>query len=354
VNLDGVYDFCEVFDLMYGSPRTSWEDVAGGNISVSCPLAPWTHGDPNDQNLSCSISYHEDAGPSKVKCFSGNCGWGGMLWDLMEKVSANRAHPDHLKVYLDRVRPLEEITLKGKTSRVCHQLNLKREAWAVIRPETVQAPVSDRGIIPEERLTPHLSDPPHSYILQRGVSEETCKKWEIGFDTFQQRITFPVRRYDGKLVGISGRALDDDVDPRYRAYGGLDKKSFLYGEHFLKLDSKVILVEGQIDALRVAQATGLPVVAPLGEGFSPRHVKTLTLFRPECVILFPDHDSAGWHTAEKWNYQLHGRTSIRLVLPPPRKDPGDLTDEEIQLLVAAAKPVLGKKIKWPKYVTKVA
>lgn len=362
MNLDGIYEFCEILRLGYGNPR--WIEEEKGNISISCPLAPWLHDNPYDSNWSCSISFNEDLSPSKVKCFSFNCNYQGWLFDLLSQVSGRLGNPDRMVEFLKRVRSLEEFDTKARCKRAIHVHASSVTAWKEVKKKR-PVPKDDHGVIPERRLEEFLVGP-QRYLSGRGVVPQTQDAWGIRYDERLQRVVFPVRRYDGKLVGMSGRDVTnrhktDSRVTKYHNYGGLDKTRYLFGEHWLEPECEVILVEGQVDALKVWQAlrphplellAGAPsytVVAPLGEGFSRTHIRTLTAFRVKNVTLYTDNDSAGIYAAEKFNYALHGRIPVYLTLPPEGADPGKLTDEQNRAAIQRRKSVPGKRIKWHRY-----
>ena len=206
-------------------------------------------------------------------------------------------------------------------------------------------PAKDRDVLPEARLERFRSGVP-KYAINRGLTIESCKAWELGYDKERKCLVFPVRRYDKKLVGLTGRYIKwPDAPTKYHNYAGLDKARFLFGEQFLEHERPVILCEGQIDAILTWQALGVPTVAPLGEGFSANHVRTITAHNPPIVYLFPDNDKAGRMVAEKFEYALHGRVQMKLMLPPVSMDPGGMTVEQIQQAFNEAAPVLGS-IRW--------
>ncbi len=55
-------------------------------------------------------------------------------------------------------------------------------------------------------------------LLDAGFTEEILRAHDVGYDRVQDRITFPIRDYNGRLAAVSGRAYDDWVVPRYRVY----------------------------------------------------------------------------------------------------------------------------------------
>lgn len=348
MNEDGIFEVCEALGLRSSAPHGG---SRGPNLSISCPLAPKRHGDPVDYNLSCSVSISDNE-PSLAKCFSLNCNFKGSFFRMLEEAADIRGRPAALMALLKKIEPTERFTLASSLARSKSRFDASIDALRNPRP-----PTKDRDIMDEARLDRYKSEVPR-YALKRGITLESCKEWELGYDKDGGRLVFPVRRFDGKLVGLTGRILpsaekkakeEGRTVTRYHNYAGFDKARYLYGEHRLKDGEPLIICEGQIDAILTRQNLGVSAVAPLGEGFSSDHVKTICAFSPPVVYLFPDNDSAGYLTAEKIEYALHGRVSMRIMLPPAgKKDPGDLTQEEAKAAFAAARPILGR-IRWDEF-----
>lgn len=345
MNENQLLDVCDTFGLRSGPAYegSKW----GPHMSISCPLSPIKHNDPVDYNLSCSVSIGEDE-PSLARCFSFNCGFKGALFRALELAAGHRGNPESLVAVLKALEPTEKFTTDAAFAR-----SDKRNTATIDRMRRVHLPEKEQDLLPEGRLTRFRSGIPR-YALSRGLSKETCNEWELGYDKRLRRLVFPIRRYDGKLVGLSGRILPGAAEraesagqpvAKYHNYAGLDKTRYLFGEHRLKQKSPIIICEGQIDAILTWQALGIPCVGILGEGFSSDHVRTLCAFEPPVVYLFPDNDPPGRLGAEKIEYAIHGRIPMKLMLPPIDMDPGDLTEDEIRAAFSAA-TVIGHRIEW--------
>jgi len=346
MNENGLLDICDAMGLKSG-PSYTGSDKWGPHISISCPLALIRHNDSYDWNTSCSVSVSDDE-PSLVRCWSFNCKFKGNLYSMLKLAIEARGNPENLVGLLKKIEPLEKFTLESSLARGKKLFEAKLDEMR--RPTT---PVFDKDILPEARLQRFRSSIPR-YAISRGLTRETCNTWELGFDKENKRLIFPVRRHDGKLVGLTGRILPSAQDAaeaegrsvsKYHNYAGLDKTKYLFGEHLLRQGEPVILVEGQIDAILTWQNLGIPAVAPLGEGFSVNHVRTISAFEPPVVYIFPDSDNPGRMAAEKFEYALHGRVPMKLMVPPEGMDPGEMTKEEMLAALAASVTILGK-IKW--------
>ena len=149
-------------------------------------------------------------------------------------------------------------------------------------------------------------------------------------DFFSDRITVPVRDATGSVIGFSARKFKEET------FGGkyvntsetpLFKKSrILFGLNYCRRriakDRRVIIVEGQIDALRLIQEGLNITVAGQGTAFGEGHVKELLALGVNAVYLALDSDDAGQEAALKIGefFQREG-IEVRVVKLPPGGDP---------------------------------
>lgn len=349
MDLDGILHICDLLGLGYSSPRDGTED-RGPQVSVSCPLAGKVidgirfHQDIYDSNHSCSVKIVAD-GPSLVRCFSGYCGFQGTWLRLLQRSLEQDERPE-VKTLLEEISKTETLTLDAKVIR-----NRK------IIEKTINDQLEldfDKDVLPETYWDNFRNKVP-KYALSRGITIETCKKWDLGFDKLGSRLVFPVRRRDGKLVGMQGRDITGKAERKHHNYEGFKKEKYLLGAHLLEEGKPIIVVEGAVGAVKVYQAVypEACVVAPLGEGFSKWHADTIADANPPYICIFTDGDAAGRAIASKIEYQLHGRFPIKLMECPTdidengKKiwDPGNMPDSQILELFHNARPIVGR-IKW--------
>jgi len=341
MNEDTLYDVCDSFGLRSSQSYTG-SSKWGPHISISCPLAQKNHGDPYDWNLSCSVSISDDE-PSLARCFSFNCGFKGSFYRMLEECTQAKGNPKDLEAVLALIAPTEKFTLGSSFAR--SQRAHEAMVESMRRPQIRSA---DADLMAEGRFERYSGGVPR-YAIQRGLLKETCKEWGLGNDKERRCLVFPVRRHDGKLVGMTGRYVRwPDSPTKYHNYAGLNKSRYIYGEHMLKMNEPIIVCEGQIDAIMTWQHLQVPSVACLGEGFSREHARTLCAHHPPLIYLFLDNDQAGRMGAEKIEYQLHGRVPMKVMLPPPGMDPGELTQAQAERAFAEAVTVFGK-IDWNKF-----
>jgi DNA primase len=191
-----------------------------------------------------------------------------------------------------------------------------------------------------------------------GFSTELCKEFGVGFDDVHQRITFPLRDLQGRLIGISGRAIGDQK-PRYKVYDqeyidfgmpprSTEKRALVWHGYETKerlgratlsnrKDRKVVVVEGFKAAMRVAQAGISTVVALLGSHLSHEQRWFLENLYAD-VYLMPDNDEPGGDGCLKAALSSLRHIPYLYLVEYEANQPSDLTSEEVIAAVASAKP----------------
>ena len=159
------------------------------------------------------------------------------------------------------------------------------------------------------------------------------------YDRFRDRIMFPIRDMRGRVIGFGGRVLGDDK-PKY--LNSPETETFhkgreLYGlyearQNNRKLD-RLLIVEGYMDVVGLAQHGINWAVATLGTSTSEQHIIRLFKIVPEVIFCF-DGDQAGRKAAERaLNISLplmEDGKSIRFLFLPEGEDPDSLIQKKGQ------------------------
>jgi DNA primase len=125
------------------------------------------------------------------------------------------------------------------------------------------------------------------------------------YDTFRNRLMFPIHNESGKIIAFGGRALSPDEKAKYINSTETDlyvKRKVLYNLHRAKeavrKEDRVILVEGYMDAIGVTAAGFRNVVAPCGTALSAEQVQAMKRHSHRIAVNF-DPDGAGANAAER-------------------------------------------------------
>ena len=176
------------------------------------------------------------------------------------------------------------------------------------------------------------------------------------FERMRGRVIFPIRDGEGRTIAFGGRALDDDVQPKYLNSPQtelFDKSSCFYGYDLarsaIRTARSMTVVEGYMDVLMVHQAGYQDVVATLGTALTERHVRMIRR-QVDTVILALDADAAGQKAMRRgldvvrdaerqggpdggdWLRAVRTTSSnklqLKIMVLPSGKDPDDVVRED--------------------------
>ena len=187
-----------------------------------------------------------------------------------------------------------------------------------------------------ERQLPN-SPSAQQYFKQRGLTAETIAYWRLGyapedwqhlekafpqdieglkllglirtsdsgrdFDLLRERVIFPIRDTKGRVVGFGGRALNDEIKPKYINSPDSEvfhKNQLLYGlyEGRKQKAQEWLMVEGYMDVIALQQYGIHGAVATLGTASNTDHLNILFKQSNRLTIAF-DGDAAGQKAARR-------------------------------------------------------
>jgi DNA primase len=194
------------------------------------------------------------------------------------------------------------------------------------------APDGWRGLA---SVFPHYDDPlleESGLVIAQGDTEEERKR----YDRFRDRVMFPIRSVQGEVIGFGGRVLDKG-EPKYLNSPETPvfvKGRELYGLHearaAIRQRGYVLVVEGYMDVVALAQLGFPNAVATLGTACTAEHVQKLFRFTESVVFSF-DGDAAGRRAAgralEASLPHASDVRSIRFLFLPPEHDPDSYVRE---------------------------
>ena len=210
------------------------------------------------------------------------------------------------------------------------------------------------------------------YLKGRGLDEAGCERWEIGlapddwrrlgahlrqkgiapemiqavglekvsdkggqpYDVFRNRIMFPIRDARGRAIAFGGRTMDPNDNAKY--LNSPETELFDKGRNLYNLlnarrdagrDAQLIVAEGYMDVIALAEAGFSATVAPLGTAVTEDQLKLLWRVQDEPVFAL-DGDKAGQGAALRVARLalplLEAGKSLRFCLMPQGLDPDDL------------------------------
>ena len=211
----------------------------------------------------------------------------------------------------------------------------------------------------------NLATHPHAkhYFSARGVSEQSIETFGLGYapfgwqhlehefpqdieglkalglvrqsdsgrdyDLLRDRVIFPIRDNQGRTIGFGGRALDDEVKPKYINSSDspvFHKQHVLYGyyESRQQRADNWLVVEGYMDVIALYQAGIYGAVASMGTAINESQISRLLTLNPTLTLSF-DGDNAGqkaaWRTLEVALPVLGDDKELRFLTLPNNHDP---------------------------------
>lgn len=337
---------------------------AGRNFTGLCPFH-------NEKTPSFSVSQEKQI----FKCFG--CGEAGNVISFVMK-EKNLSFIEAVKYLANRANiPLDDE--KGERSVV----SKKKDLLYKINVEAAKFFFSNL-------MNNHNAK---EYFLNRGIKEETIKRFGLGFandswndlmfylrkkgikdnlleeaglisvnkekgtkyDRFRNRVMFPVFDYQGKVIGFGGRVLDDSKPKYLNSPETLvfQKGTNLYGLNFaLKHTMKeryFVIVEGYMDLISLHQYGITNVVASLGTALTINQARLLKRYADKVVISY-DADLAGqMATLRGLEILRTAGFDVRVLNIPQGKDPDEYVRsngrEAFLKLINSAEPLIDYRIK---------
>jgi DNA primase len=178
-------------------------------------------------------------------------------------------------------------------------------------------------------------------LLQAGLVIERERKAGAAssgyYDRFRDRVMFPIRDARGRTIGFGGRVLDKG-EPKYLNSPETElfhKGRELYGLYEARRNSRtltrLLIVEGYMDVVRLHQAGITYAVATLGTATTTEHLTRVLRICNELVFCF-DGDRAGraaaWRALENSLPHVSEGRQLRFLFLPDGHDPDSLVGEE--------------------------
>jgi DNA primase len=179
-----------------------------------------------------------------------------------------------------------------------------------------------------KRLNQQALDSPRAmrYYSGRSITEDSIKKFALGYSEKQDMVTIPVHSPDGMEIGFVGRSVEGKD---FKNTPGMPKSKVLFNLHRVKSSNKVYVVESSFDAIRLDQC-GFAAVATLGANVSNYQTDLLQKYF-NSVIVIADNDEAGGNMKDRIAERLGPRVTV-IKLDKQYKDIGDMDDDAIKSL----------------------
>ncbi len=157
----------------------------------------------------------------------------------------------------------------------------------------------------------------------------TSKNGRGCYDSFSDRVMFPIIDLRGNVIAFGGRVMAADIQPKYLNTSDtpvFSKKNNIYALNFAKKkirNDRIILVEGYMDVIAMHNAGFEETVATLGTALTKEQAKIISRYCKEIVICY-DSDNAGQQATERAIdiFRSVG-LNIKILTVPNGKDPDE-------------------------------
>ncbi|MCS7240339.1 MAG: DNA primase [Candidatus Bipolaricaulota bacterium] len=220
-----------------------------------------------------------------------------------------------------------------------------------------------------------------AYLLSRGIGEAVWDKWGLGYappawdgllralsrfgvqtlldlgllvlgergpyDRFRDRVIFPIRDEQGRVVAFAGRAFEGE--PKYLNTPNtplFTKGTVLYGldlaKDAMRLRGRAVVVEGYTDVISLHTAGIEEAVASMGTALTEDQGRLLSHYTEEVIIAY-DRDAAGEASSLRGMFILHKvGLRVRVASFPPGEDPDSFVrkagKKAVEEILAQAQP----------------
>ena len=266
--------------------------------------------------------FHGDKGPSLSvnenmkywKCFG--CGKSGTVFDFIREIE-HVSFPEAVKIVADKIGTkidgVSDVTYRYSKhlealdfAMKFYQLNIQSKEGHDAKEYLLKRGLSDE-IINEFEIGYALSKPDNlsKILLSKGYDENILLETGLSnignslYDLFRDRITFPIHNADGKCVGFSARIYKDIDEAKYintKETPVFKKGNILFNYHRASREAQnykyILVVEGQMDAIRIYSSGIKSVVATMGTALTQKHVALLKRLGVDVILAF-DNDAAG-------------------------------------------------------------
>jgi DNA primase len=220
--------------------------------------------------------------------------------------------------------------------------------------ERARAYAAKRGLTPEIIARFNIGYAPDSWneVLKRFGSSDASRqkltdtglviereKGDGWYDRFRDRLMFPIRDARGRVIAFGGRVLDQG-EPKYLNSPEtllFHKGRELYGMYEVRQNraplTRLIVVEGYMDVVRLHQSGIGYAVATLGTATTPEHLKRAFRLVKEIIFCF-DGDRAGrgaaWRALQNALPEATAGRELKFLFLPDGEDPDTLVGKEGQ------------------------
>lgn len=337
-------------------------DEIKGRAEISAVIGRYVTLKKTGKNHSSLCPFHDEKTASftvnsqKQMYYCFGCGAGGNVVDFLmehERLSfpaAIRKLGSELGIDVpNSTLSVEEKTALSQNGKILQALSFAGEKFTGNNNlDTYQSYTQERGLNAEATERFELGFAPDSWDFitgkthgqwldhakQAGIVSESARQPGHNYDFFRDRLMFPVKDLNGRIIGFSGRAIGKDNKPKYlnTPETPVFKKSrVLYGLYEAMSQNdfliELVIVEGHMDVVSMSMAGITNAAATMGTTLTRDHCEVI-FSKVESVVFVFDGDKAGFNAAvnaaETVLPYLHDGRSAKFVFLDEGDDPDSI------------------------------
>ena len=217
----------------------------------------------------------------------------------------------------------------------------------------------------QNNLNTEAGLPAKKYLLERGLTEEMIKEFNIGlsfsnnqlrdflqkrnisneelfklglvnqkdleyYDVFSERILFPIHDEKGNVVAFTGRVYEKDRSPKYlnsKETSIFKKGNILFNLHraknAIRLEKCLIMVEGNMDAIRMYASGFKNTVALMGTSLTKEQITLISKQHVKVLLMFDNDDAGALATMTNGRLLENAGIQVEVVRLSGQKDPDE-------------------------------
>ncbi len=323
-----------------------------GRIDIVEMISDYVHLKKSGQNWKGLCPFHTEKTPSFMvspakqifHCFG--CGSGGDIFTFLTKYES-LTFPEALSMLAKRAGVTLKVSQKSAVQAGEKEtlLNMHKDAADFFRQSLTAngkaaAYLKDRGIDRKSLDDFGIGYSPKSWngllnhLSRKGYKPEMIKKSGLvvqgnkgQYDTFRDRIMFPIHDLKGDVVAFGGRSMDGS-EPKYLNSPEtpiFNKGRVLYGlalaKDSIKKNGNALFMEGYLDVIAAHMFGFTHAVAALGTALTPDHGRLIKRFVEDVIIVF-DSDQAGIKASKRAaGVLLESGLEVNMLSVPENEDP---------------------------------
>ncbi len=310
IKIDDVIIQCDARDIL----ATLKAELAASNVKIFAMMRP------NGENVQTNCPFHKQGQEKKPsfginanlnKCHCFTCGWSGTIEQMVSELFGHDDNGKFGKTWL--IRRFNSVEIEKRPNILENMLKTR-----------VGHPTQAKTYITDEELDKYRYV--HPYMYERGLTDEIIEEFDIGYDTENEAITFPILDEYGRCVFVATRSVHSKF---FTLPQGLDKPIYQAYRFMTGKYKEAFIVESFFNCL-TCWRYNIPAMALIGTG-SITQYELLKKLPVRSYVLAFDPDAAGRKAVDRFRKNVTNKIIQELDYEEEGKDINDLQEQFLKL-----------------------